>query len=216
MDLSIIDTSSARLPEVYEAAKTALAECDNVDECKTWSDKAQALASYAKQADDDILHNFAMRIRGRAVKRCGELLKEFDGRGHTLNTIGDHGISQRQAASDAGMSEHQQLQASRVANVPDDEFEEAIESDNPATITKLAEKGKVSRSPFNTKDDVPEGFNEAIHTIGALKRFVEKCEEYSPSLIAGGLVGEKEFKAAISLSDDALVWLEMFNSLVEK
>jgi hypothetical protein len=59
----------------------------------------------------------AVRIRARAIRRCGELLKQFDGRGRASeNTVPAHGISQREAADRAGMSEHQQLQASRVAN----------------------------------------------------------------------------------------------------
>ena len=39
------------------------------------------LASYAKMADDDSLRQLADRIQARAVRRMGELLKQFDGRG---------------------------------------------------------------------------------------------------------------------------------------
>src|SRR6185437_1061291 len=60
----------------YEAAKAALAECSRVDECKDWSDKAAALAAYAKQANDSTLHNLALRIQQRAPRRMGELLKQ--------------------------------------------------------------------------------------------------------------------------------------------
>ncbi|MGR9057812.1 hypothetical protein ACU8NH_18205 [Rhizobium leguminosarum] len=61
-----------------ERVTQAIAECDRIDECKSWSDKAAALASYARQADDKTLENYAMRIRSRAIKRAGELLKEFE------------------------------------------------------------------------------------------------------------------------------------------
>lgn len=67
-----------------------------------------ALASHAKQADDEELMRMATRIRARAVRRAGELLHQLDGRGRPPeNTMDTHGISQRQAASDAGMSERQ-------------------------------------------------------------------------------------------------------------
>ena len=72
--------SDAPLPERYEAAKRAVAECHRVDECKEWSDKAVALASYARQVRDHELVTMAQRINGRAVRRCGELLREADGR----------------------------------------------------------------------------------------------------------------------------------------
>jgi hypothetical protein len=40
-----------------------------------------ALASYAKQSEDETLMKLAMRIRARAVRRCGELLKTFQNQG---------------------------------------------------------------------------------------------------------------------------------------
>ena len=44
------------LPETYQAATTALAECQRIDECKDWSDKAFAIAAYARMSKDDELH----------------------------------------------------------------------------------------------------------------------------------------------------------------
>lgn len=78
-----LPVQTARLPAAYKAAQVALANCADIDECKSWADKAAALASYARQADDDTLQKHAMRIQSRAVRRCGELLKEFDARGRT-------------------------------------------------------------------------------------------------------------------------------------
>ena len=51
--------ADARLPAAYETAKQALAECSRIDECQNWADRAAALASYARQARDDTLLNFA-------------------------------------------------------------------------------------------------------------------------------------------------------------
>lgn len=70
---------NAPLPARYEQARTHLAQCVEIDECQDWADKAAALASYARQADDKTLENYAMRIRARAIRRAGELLKEYDG-----------------------------------------------------------------------------------------------------------------------------------------
>ena len=72
---------------------------------------------------------------GRAVQRCGQLLKEFqtgpDGGRPSKNGGGTPTVSQRQAADEAGMSKDQEVQAVRVANVPEDEFEEAFKSESP-------------------------------------------------------------------------------------
>ncbi len=48
--VSLVNT--ARLPRSYEEAKKAIAECARLDECAEWADKAAAIASYARQADD--------------------------------------------------------------------------------------------------------------------------------------------------------------------
>lgn len=45
-------------------------------------------------------------------------------------------------AREAGLSKDQQVQAVRVASVPESEFEDLIDSDTPPTVTKLAEQGK--------------------------------------------------------------------------
>ena len=71
----ISGVSRARLPAAYQYAQKAMAKCAQIDECKSWADKAAALASYARQAKDNTLRVLAERIQARAVRRCGELLE---------------------------------------------------------------------------------------------------------------------------------------------
>lgn len=171
--------NAARLPQTYEAARAALAECSEVDECKDWADKAAALASYAKQADDDQLERMAQRIRARAIRRAGELLKQVDARGgdrtksETVRTF-----AQSDAARDAGMSKHQQVQAVRVANVPADDFERQVESDKPPTLTQLASQGIKPRAPapdpqtwLQGRD--PKMFNRALHLTALITEYAD-------------------------------------------
>jgi hypothetical protein len=65
-------------PVIRRDNGTALATCAKIDECKNWADKAEALASYAKQANDRDLHVMADRIQARAIRREGELLEEIE------------------------------------------------------------------------------------------------------------------------------------------
>ena len=134
----------AVLPAAYEQAITALATCESIDECKSWADKASALASYARQAEDDVLFSHVLRIRARALRRCGELLKAFQspgGRPAKTRAAADPSFTQRQAAEQAGMSKRQEKTAVRVADVPTKVFEAAVESEHPPTVTKLATMG---------------------------------------------------------------------------
>ncbi len=73
-----LDRENVQLPRTYKDAKTSLAQCQKIEECKDWADKAAALASYAMQAGDQSLAEMARRIQGRAYRRCGELLKEIE------------------------------------------------------------------------------------------------------------------------------------------
>jgi hypothetical protein len=50
-------------------------------------------------------------------------------------------LTRESAATEAGLSEHQRKTALRVVNVPKDERDELIESENPPTVTQLAELG---------------------------------------------------------------------------
>jgi hypothetical protein len=52
------------------------------------ANKAAALASYSKMADDDTLRQLADRTQARAVRHMGELLKKFDGRGDHMKKDG--------------------------------------------------------------------------------------------------------------------------------
>jgi hypothetical protein len=70
----------------------------------------------------------ADRIQARAVRRMGELLKQFDGRGDHMKKEGTLlSLTQTQMAEQAGISERQVKTAVRVANVPAEKFEAAIE-----------------------------------------------------------------------------------------
>lgn len=121
-----INISSARLPATYMQAKAALANCARIDECMDWADKAAALASYAKQADDDEMMKMAVRVRDRAIRRAGELLKQVvpkKGANQNISAAGDTKVlTRKEAAEQAGMSKRQQVTAVRVASIPDDEI----------------------------------------------------------------------------------------------
>lgn len=197
--ISVIDphklsVADAKLPMVYESAKLALAECSRIDECKDWADKAEALASYARQADDDALQNMAVRIRARAIRRCGELLKEIErpeqgGRPSKISEINgatDHPVSRRQAASDAGLSKHQQKTAIRVANVPTNHFESVVESDSPPTVTELAKIGTKPQPLIDLKGRDPEDFKACTRALGNTERFDEFAEQTCPAAVARG------------------------------
>ena len=103
-----------------------------------------ALASYGEAGRGRVLQGLTARIKARAIRRCRGLLAEIEPhqgkRTDRLTDGGDTRLSRSAAASSAGLSKRQKVTALRVANVPKDQFEAAIERKNPATIIDLAER----------------------------------------------------------------------------
>ena len=199
---------SGRLPASYEQARAVLAACANIDECQDWADKAAALASYARQADDKTLEKYAVRIRSRAIKRAGQLLDEIDGRGGDRTKSGDaptSGPTQRAAAKQAGMSKDQQVQAVRVARVPDEAFEAQVEGNEPPTVTALAEQGR----KIAPKAEAPPGFAEATKFIGEIERLHDFLKVAHPDLIVGGM-RQFEIESARPITAALVEWLQQF------
>lgn len=205
-ELAKIQAENAALPMSYQAVVTALSECDRVDECKDWADKAEALKSYARQAGDPRLMNFAMRIQGRAVRRAGELLNMISSqRGgdrkseQYQNDGGGTLISRTEAARDAGMSERQQVTATRVANVPAAEFERQIESETPPTITKLADMGRIPRQQ-PAEPPKPPGFAAATNFMNLAEKLASFCAENDPAVIAPAILEHEKAQLHSDLS----------------
>ena len=181
---TLSDPAPARLPVTYEAAQRALTECQRVDECKDWSDKAAALASYARQAKDESLLRLAQRIQLRAVNRCGELLKQVP-RGDEATRYGQVGavppVTRTQVATHAGLSERQRKDALRVANVPRDTFEAAVESESPPTVTAMASWGT---KPRQAAAKTPADVKLANDAGGLLRSFAAFCSVHDPVRVA--------------------------------
>jgi len=195
---------TANLPAKYEAAKTALAECDRVDECKTWADKSQALASYARQSKNKDLENMAMRIRARAIRRCGELLAQVakaqggDRKSDKIKSVGAHTFDspRNTAAREAGLSKGQAVDALRVANVKPESFESQVESEKPPTVANLAAQGKSPAKGVPLYEQLgmtKQVFQAGMYFRGDMEDYLTAMERHSPAdVVAGSTKEERE------------------------
>lgn len=131
----------------YENAKTALAEYTKVDDIKDFRDKAVAVQAYAKQANDYDLERDASIARVRAERRAGELLRDMDKAQGVLKqgdklpqspatTTGE----QPKTLSEMGLTKDQSSKWQKLADVPEDVFEKAI--NNPAGWTNTGNHAK--------------------------------------------------------------------------
>jgi hypothetical protein len=179
--------TNATQPATYTLAKRALAECGKIDECKGWADKAAALGSYAKQSKDESLFKLATRIQARAIRRCGELLLEFEPARNQHGAREGDRPSRKQVAEEGGLSDWQQKTATRVASVSEEEFESQVESDSPPTVTALAEQGTRKKPLHDLEGVEPRAFKLATEALGFVDRFSQFVLVSAPTDVWQGL-----------------------------
>jgi hypothetical protein len=119
---------------VYENAKYWVAQYESVDDLKDYLDKASVIEQYAKRANDYELEINAGKARVRAERRCGELLKEMElakaspGNQYTGKLDQSNG-SNSPTLKEMGLTGDQSSKYQQLANVPEKEFEEALNAE---------------------------------------------------------------------------------------
>jgi len=199
--------SGASLPAKYEAAKSAIAACSRVDECKAWADQSAALASYAKQADDFELENTAKRIRARAIRRCAKLLGEFKKRQGQRTDLTSYSkttklnpseMSYSEASKSLGLTRAKAITWNRVADIQEETFEAQVESTPAPTISNLAEQGKKKATEksipiYEQQGMTKKAFQAGMYFRGHLKTLTTHINEYdSQDIIDGSTAEERE------------------------
>lgn len=203
-----ISVSGASLPQTYQAAQSALAQCSQIDECKDWADKAAALASYAKQSDDHELERMAQRIRARAIRRAGELakilMKPHGGNRISQVDTNDNLMSRDKVKEVSGFSDRQLTTATRVASIPANEFDAQVDSAKPPTLSQLAAQGtKPRENIIDLKGRDPKEYNRALHYVADFEEAAAELEKQAHDLILPTL-NEKErerMRAAVNRID---------------
>lgn len=209
-----IKNKEVAIPVSYQKAVTAIQECHAIDEAKEWTDKMSALALYYKQSKDETLEKYAKRIKYRAKKRMGELLKQYDGRGEKTKgnqytgqngkNKADQGFpTQTEVAQSIGLSQWQQEEAVRFANVPEQKFEELIESDNIPTQAEIAELGK---KKSKTK---PNNYAKVLSVKYAIKDLIKEMNDKDPIYVLDAL-DEESKKEMLEMIKTVENWFDTF------
>ena len=205
-----LDNKLIPIDTYYNKAVIAVQECAKLDEAKEWTDKMSALAYYHKQAGDKTLENYAIRIRHRGQRRMGELLKQFDGRGGDRKTDNFKNTDDRtfdnsvnNIASSIGLSKWQKDESIRFANIPEEKFEEIIESDNIPTKSEIAELGTKKREIKVDKS------YKAVSFLGWLRDFKKACDEDDPLFLLS-VMDEKQKQKTLATIKELENWFDTF------
>jgi len=111
----------------YDAARLALQVASSVDEVKDIRDKAQAMAAYARQANDTAMVEWATEIKVRAEIRAGEMLaampKHNGGRPGKNPSNDTSGFA---TLEEIGISYDQSSRWQKLAAIPEEQRERTI------------------------------------------------------------------------------------------
>lgn len=203
----------------YESARFALQQAAEIDEVKTIRDKAQAMAAYARQANDTKLVEWATEIKVRAERKAGQMLAEMPKNpGKLNNSSRSRDATTTKTLSELGINKTQSSRWQKLAAVPEDQFEQAI-----AAAKEVA--GEVTTAAMlriekqNKQGEVAQGEISLPKAIKALSRSKHEvtndsndAPEYDEQEILEEIAGE------INLADEleaAHKEIERLNKIIE-
>ena len=129
----------------YDAMCNAIVECERIDEVMGIRDTAKALKAYLHEAQNVEAELKVARIRLRAERRAGEILREMADGGQRAKS-GDAGggtdgkgvrPSVAPTLADLGISKYESSMFQKLAALPEDKFEAALACQKPLTAATI-------------------------------------------------------------------------------
>jgi hypothetical protein len=202
----------------YEAMCKAIAEVYEIDEVKDIRDKALAIQYYARQAQNTIAERQACEIRLRAERKGGQLLKERKAAGEIVHgargnpggqgapIVRSHDVTP-QTLNDFHISKKQSSDWQKLADIPDDAFEEALKGDHPTT------GGIIAAHAPKPKPEKPQDLvhDKALWLWGKMLEFErEGVLDKAPEEIMETMLDHMR-KTTLELAPKVAAWLGRFS-----
>lgn len=202
------------IPIEYEEACKSLAACRTIDDAKYFSDKADALATWAKIYNVDEAGIESRKLKLHAFKRIGDLARELR---PSLGCGNRAGNSKRGTPPgprallmrEHGMAPHNANAAISVSQLSKKKFDDAVNSPRPPSPNFFIKKFARQTS---------ESWNALIGEQGGglgLSGFRAFCAKHNPKDIARGLTPE-ESKKASEMVLQAIEWLDTFDQYLKR
>lgn len=196
----------------YDTARFALQQAVEIDEVKDIRDKAQAMAAYARQANDTKLVEWATEIKVRAERKAGQMLTEMPKNpGNLKNSSRSHDVTTTKL-EDLGITKNQSSRWQKLAAVPDDQFEQAVSAAKEvagevttAAMLRIEKQNRPATTPPKpapvpeTENEEIEEFDEKEQEILELKDAVVSLDEENTRLkdaLAANQLPEDEIQSA--------------------
>ena len=184
------------VPLEYETATKALAECLSIDDAKYWSDKADALAAWARIYRDDEVSRKAKALKLHAYRRMGQLASDL----RPVRTSPSGGP--RKLLMESGLSGAKTDAAMALSRVPEARFEKLINAPNPISPTAIR---------YQRNEDLAESSWREFYRLASMMRaFMRRrtAHEVEISLASG------ERETAKKLVTEQTEWLDQLEQLL--
>lgn len=166
-----------------DAARKALAAAKSLDDVKEVRDQAEAVRMYCKAAGVGLeMQNMAAEIKLRAERKAGEMLAAMEKRkGGTPKKLVSH--DETPALDDIGVSRTQSHRWQRIADVPEEAFEQYIAEKREVGEITTAGALKLRESAA-TESNEPSLW-EALQSLNkAVRKIYDRCPEEERETLA--------------------------------
>lgn len=186
----------------YDEMCRAISDAYEFDEVKHIRDKALAIEVYAKQAKNIDAESKACKIRLRAERRAGELLSEMEkAKGGRPCGYRSHDIagSSQQTLSDIGITKTQSSRWQKLAAIPKDQFDAAVEAPDakPTTTGILTAYQEPKVDAVDPK---------ALWLWGRLRDFEREVLDQNPNLLMSSMLDHMK-TSTLDLAPRVAAWL---------
>lgn len=193
----------AKPPLEYDIACQALVACTRIDEAKYWSDKADALAAWAKIYRSDTAATEARRLRLHAYRRMGELAGEL--RPAKRKGLPGSAPGPVSLLVGNGLKKSEANAARKVALLSQETFREMAarpKPPSPFTAAAAKQRGTQCWTTFSS-------------SAGAAMHFRSFTRQHGASELARGMTADEASRAR-EIAREITEWLDEFEQHLPK
>lgn len=193
------------MPVSYKKAIAALADCRKLDDAKTFTDSAEALAVWARIYKDNEAGRQARQLRLHAHRRMGHLARDLakrKGRSGGGSEPGPVALLRKH-----GLTRHQADAANHLAKMDGDDFETFVNQDVPPAPTSIVRRYRRLKTLTTWVL-----LRERPRTPFACAAYIQKTD---PKGLAKSLTDD-ERDVARNMVDNLIKWLQDFNRALSK
>lgn len=204
---AVVPIKRSNLPVEYAEAIRNLVACLTIDEAKRWSDKADALAAWAKIYESNQAGIEARRLKLHAYRRMGQLARELRPGGGNPKT----GLATIKGPvsllEENGLKTHQANCSTALARMPAQKFAALVNSPRPPATSGALPLVRNGSEQWKIVSGTAGGRS-------SLMGFAAFCRQNSPKGLAKGLT-DMERQKAKALVEPAMRWLSEFEKGIE-